>query len=45
VLLALTAVRLFVLYPVDGTLTCDQAVPFQWSMTGFAPRKLGAAQQ
>ena len=41
VLLALTAARLFVLYPVDGVATCDQAVPVQWSITGFAPQAVG----
>jgi hypothetical protein len=41
-LLALTAVSQVVL---EGAVTasCDHAVPFQLSMTGFAPRPLGAA--
>lgn len=42
VLLVLTAVRVFVLYPVDGVATWDQAEPFQWSITAFASRKLGS---
>ena len=42
-LLALTAARLAVFPAVAGALTCDQAVPFQLSMTGFAPTPLSSA--
>src|ERR1035438_2442933 len=42
-LLALTAARLAVFPAVAGVLTCDQAVPFQLSMTGFAPTPLSSA--
>src|ERR1039457_1258796 len=42
-LLALTAARLAVFPAVAGAVTCDQAAPFQWSMTGFAPTPLASA--
>ena len=41
--LELTAASVFVPYPVDGAVTCDQALPFQWSMTAFVPVPLAAA--
>src|SRR5580700_1800699 len=43
VLLALTAARSAVFPAVAGAVTCDQAVPFQWSMSGFAPTPLASA--